>query len=149
VDRRTAREERAARGQHGARCAQVQQRPAGFSLADDLALARHRLLGVGSSARKTPSASADETTPNSIIRRPSDTNSGDGIEALALDGEGLGRSRGGLSTKIHLAVDGRGLLMRFLLNPGQAGDKPQLVPLLDGISVARIGPGRPRCRPGR
>lgn len=70
-----------------------------------------------------------------------------GIEALALDGEGLGRSRGGLSTKIHLAVDGRGLPMRFLLTPGQAGDNPQLVPLLDGITVARIGPGRPRRRP--
>ncbi|MEU4524925.1 IS5 family transposase [Amycolatopsis sp. NPDC024027] len=66
---------------------------------------------------------------------------------LALDGEGLGRSRGGLSTKIHLAVDGRGLPIRILLTPGQAGDNPQLVPLLDGISVARLGPGRPRCRP--
>ncbi|WP_435818457.1 IS5 family transposase, partial [Amycolatopsis keratiniphila] len=43
--------------------------------------------------------------------------------------------------------DGRGLPMRFLLTPGQAGDNPQLVPLLDGITVARIGPGRPRRRP--
>jgi transposase len=40
-----------------------------------------------------------------------------------------------------------GLPIRFLLTPGQAGDNPQLVPLLDGISVARSGPGRPRCRP--
>lgn len=71
----------------------------------------------------------------------------DDIEVLAVDGEGLGRSRGGLSTKIHLAVDGRGLPMRFLITPGQAGDNPQLVPLLDGISVARPGAGRPRCRP--
>lgn len=71
------------------------------------------------------------------------------IEALALDGEGLGRSRGGLSTKIHLAVDGRGLPMRFLITAGQAGDNPQLLPLLDGISVDRIGSGRPRCRPER
>lgn len=28
-----------------------------------------------------------------------------------------------------------------------AGDNPQLVPLLDGIRVARTGPGRPRRRP--
>lgn len=69
------------------------------------------------------------------------------VEALVVDGEGLGRSRGGLSTKIHLVVDGRGLPMRFLLTPGQAGENPQLVPLLDGISVARTGAGRPRCRP--
>ncbi|MFE6923785.1 transposase [Nocardia sp. NPDC057663] len=64
-----------------------------------------------------------------------------------LDGEALGRSRGGLSTKIHLAVDGRGLPMQILLMPGQAGDNPQILPLLDGISVARTGPGRPRIRP--
>ena len=31
------------------------------------------------------------------------------IEALAIDGEALGRSRGGLTSEIHLAVDGRGL----------------------------------------
>ncbi|ONF72914.1 IS5/IS1182 family transposase [Amycolatopsis keratiniphila] len=37
--------------------------------------------------------------------------------------------------------------MRFLLTPGRAGDNPQLVPLLDDISVSRRGPGRPRCRP--
>ncbi|WP_431908089.1 hypothetical protein [Amycolatopsis thermoflava] len=35
----------------------------------------------------------------------------------------------------------------MLLTGGQAGDNPQLLPLLDGIAVARIGPGRPRCRP--
>jgi transposase len=46
-----------------------------------------------------------------------------------------------------LVVDRRGLPMRFLLTPGRAGDNPQLIPLLDGISVARTGAGRPRCRP--
>lgn len=35
----------------------------------------------------------------------------------------------------------------MLLTGGQAGDNPQLVPLLDGLRVARPGPGRPRCRP--
>jgi transposase len=52
-----------------------------------------------------------------------------------------------LSTKVHLAVDGRGLPMRIVLTPGQAGDNPQLLPLLDGIRVARVGSGRPRTRP--
>ncbi|GAB2968316.1 hypothetical protein GCM10017788_61350 [Amycolatopsis acidiphila] len=37
--------------------------------------------------------------------------------------------------------------MRVLLTAGQAGDNPQLLPLLDGVQVARIGPGHPRCRP--
>jgi transposase len=71
------------------------------------------------------------------------------VEALAVEGEGLGRSRGGLTSKIHLAVDGRGLPMSVLVTPGQAGDNPQLLPLLDQVSVRRAGPGRPRSRPRR
>lgn len=37
--------------------------------------------------------------------------------------------------------------MRMILTPGQSGDNPQLVPLLEGIRVARTGRGRPRSRP--
>jgi transposase len=65
----------------------------------------------------------------------------------ATDGEALGRSRGGLTTKIHLAVDRRGRPLSILLTPGQAGDNPQLFNVLDAISVNRPGPGRPRKRP--
>ena len=39
--------------------------------------------------------------------------------------------------------------MAVRLTAGQAGDNPQLLPLLDEISVARLGPGRPRQRPDR
>ena len=46
-------------------------------------------------------------------------------------------------------MDGRGLPISILLTPGQAGDNPQLLPLLDQISVRREGPGRPRKRPDR
>jgi len=59
----------------------------------------------------------------------------------------LRRSRGGLTSKIHLAVDGRGLPLSVIITPGQAGDNPQLLPLLDAIRVPRPGPGRPRKRP--
>ena len=59
------------------------------------------------------------------------------VEALAVEGEGLGRSRGGLTSKIHLAVDGRGLPMSILVTPGQAGDNPELLALL--VSVMRSG----------
>jgi transposase len=71
------------------------------------------------------------------------------VEALAVEGEGLGRSRGGLTSKIHLAVDGRGLPMSILVTPGQAGDNPELLPLLDRVSVRPAGSGRPRQRPRR
>lgn len=37
--------------------------------------------------------------------------------------------------------------MSTILTIGQAGDNPQLVPLLDQVSVARLGPGRARSRP--
>ena len=52
-----------------------------------------------------------------------------------------------LTSKVHLAVDGRGLPMSVVLTPGQAGDNPQLLPLLDAIRVPRLGSGRPRKRP--
>lgn len=46
------------------------------------------------------------------------------VEDLAVEGEGLGRSRGGLTSKIYLAVDGHGRPMSILVTPGQAGDPP-------------------------
>jgi transposase len=63
--------------------------------------------------------------------------------------EALGRSRGGLSTKIHLAADRRCRPVTRILTPGQDGDCPQFIPLLNQIRVARRGKGRPRTRPGR
>lgn len=39
--------------------------------------------------------------------------------------------------------------MSVILTPGQAGDNPQLVPLLEQVAVKRDGPGRPRKRPDR
>ena len=49
----------------------------------------------------------------------------------------IGRSRGGLSTKIHVVVDGSGLPRRFALTPGQASDKAAVPALLDGLEPAR------------
>ncbi|MFJ1874302.1 IS5 family transposase [Streptomyces chartreusis] len=59
----------------------------------------------------------------------------------------LGRSRGGLTTKIHLACDGRGRPLAILLTPGQRHDSICARPLLERIRVPRVGLGRPRCRP--
>ena len=38
--------------------------------------------------------------------------------------QGLGRSRGGFTTKIHLRVNGAGLPMRSDITPGQTSDYP-------------------------
>jgi transposase len=59
----------------------------------------------------------------------------------------LGRSRGGLSTKIHQLVDGAGRPLVVALTAGQAGDSPMLKWLLAGLAIDRLGPGRPRTRP--
>jgi len=60
----------------------------------------------------------------------------------------VGRSRGGLSTKIHQLVDGRGRPLVIALTAGQAADSRMLKFLLADLAVARVGPGRPRTRPG-
>ncbi|WP_157017403.1 IS5 family transposase [Cryptosporangium arvum] len=61
---------------------------------------------------------------------------------------GLGRSRGGLSTKIHLATEGGQRPLSLLITAGQAGDAPQFQPVIDAIRVAGRA-GRPRTRPAR
>jgi transposase len=61
---------------------------------------------------------------------------------------GFGRSRGGLSTKIHHLVDGHGLPLVIAVTAGQAGDAPAALPLLDQLRVTRPV-GRPRTRPDR
>lgn len=58
----------------------------------------------------------------------------------------LGRSRGGLTGKVHLSADRRCRPLSFVLTPGQAADSPQFTAVLAGIKVR--GPvGRPRTRP--
>ncbi|MFB8069950.1 IS5 family transposase [Streptomyces californicus] len=61
--------------------------------------------------------------------------------------EGLGRSRGGLTCKIHLAGEGGCRPMAFLLTPGQWGDAPQMIEVLKRIRVPRPQGGHPRTRP--
>jgi transposase len=62
---------------------------------------------------------------------------------------GLGRSRGGLTTKIHLCVEQGQKPLSFVITAGQCGDSPQFVPILEAIHVPRLGPGRARKRPVR
>ncbi|MER6805899.1 IS5 family transposase [Streptomyces sp. NPDC000678] len=63
------------------------------------------------------------------------------------DDHALGRSRGGLTAKIHLACDGKGRPLAVLVTPGRRHDSICARPLLERIRVPRAGLGRPRCRP--
>ena len=59
--------------------------------------------------------------------------------------QALGKSRGGLTTKLHLLGDGRGRELSKQVTPGQAADTRELVTLVDTVSVPRPG-GRGRHR---
>jgi transposase len=62
---------------------------------------------------------------------------------------GLGRSRGGLTSKFHLACEQGQKPLAIIVTAGQRGDSPQFTVVLDAIRVPRPGGGRPRTRPDR
>ncbi|MFB7115537.1 IS5 family transposase [Streptomyces sp. NPDC056291] len=64
-------------------------------------------------------------------------------------GVGVGRSRGGLTTNLHLAAEQGQKPMSIVVTAGQRGDSPQFEPVLDKVRVPCMGPGRPRTRPDR
>ncbi|MFI1330988.1 IS5 family transposase [Streptomyces sp. NPDC020845] len=71
-----------------------------------------------------------------------------GVAAEPAD-HALGRSRGGLTTKIHLAVEQGQKPLSVVITAGQRGDSPQFEPVLEAIRAPRLTPGRPRNRPER
>ena len=54
------------------------------------------------------------------------------------EGQALGRSRGGFSTKIHVTVDGLGNPLRLRLTAGQDSDIGQAMALADGLDFDRM-----------
>ena len=61
----------------------------------------------------------------------------------------MGRSRGGLTSKIHLLADPACRPLARVTSAGQRHDSLAFVALMDRLKVARRGRGRPRTRPGR
>ncbi|WP_374201542.1 transposase [Actinocorallia sp. API 0066] len=64
-----------------------------------------------------------------------------------LSRQGIGRSRGGLTSKTHLVVEGRGLPMAVLVTGGNVNDSTVFETLMARIRVRRPDGGRPRTRP--
>jgi Transposase DDE domain. len=52
--------------------------------------------------------------------------------------EAMGKSRGGLSTKIHAAVDALGNPVRLLLTAGQTSEYTQAEALIEGFAAGYI-----------
>lgn len=69
--------------------------------------------------------------------------------AVEPDDHGLGRSRGGPTTKLHRAVEQRQKPMSIVKTPGHRGDSPQFEAVPEGIRVPRLGLDPPRTRPRR
>lgn len=52
--------------------------------------------------------------------------------------QALGRSQGGFSTKIHIAVDALGNPLRFILSQGQSHESPYAIDLIDGFHAEAV-----------
>ena len=61
----------------------------------------------------------------------------------------IGRSRGGLTCKVHLVADGLGRPLSWMLTGGNVNDTTMMAATLDAVRVPRAGAGRPRTRPDR
>jgi hypothetical protein len=61
--------------------------------------------------------------------------------------QGIGRSRAGLTSKLHLLAEGHNRSLVTRITAGQAADAKELVALVDAVSVGRpAGRDRPRNR---
>ena len=113
------------------------------------AVTRPRAL-TGQSAPTRPSPAPTSTRPEPATHRQPMTPQGAASNDNNPGGrEALGRSRGGLTTKIHLVADRRCRPIARLASPGQHGDSPRLIPLMNAVRIRRRGRGRPRTRPAR
>ena len=61
-----------------------------------------------------------------------------GAKDSCAEAEAMGRSRGGFSTKIHVACDGLGKPVRIILTPGQNHDVTQASALIKGSDAEKI-----------
>lgn len=92
--------------------------------------------------------SIDSTTSRAHIHAAGARKDSFGRVAGEPDHHALGRSRGGWGTKTHLVVDQDQGVLAFELTPGQGGDSPEMIPVLEAIAVADDH-GRVRRRPDR
>ena len=67
-----------------------------------------------------------------------------GLAPSGGEGEALGRSQGGFSTKLHLRAEGNGRPITAVLTGGERHEQIALERLLDQGTIRRSGRGRPR-----
>src|SRR6516164_7506986 len=96
--------------------------------------------GVGTNlphlARSRPGMAA--ARQHSRSRPPRCSGRKKGAADIGQEGQALGRSRGGFSTKLHVAVNGLGLPVELQLTPGQQSDFTQAEALLERYQPAVV-----------
>lgn len=95
-------------------------------------------------ARAHQHAAGARRQPQLQVEPPGGVDGAGGIEP---DDHALGRSRGGWTTKLHLACEQGRKVLSVVVTGGQRGDSPQFATVLDRIRIPRAGVGRPRSRP--
>lgn len=107
-------------------------------------------MGARASNQRSANASGTGDTTFSIISTGGASHTGsEGREphceatktVAGIRSPALGRSRGGLTSKIHPACDGSGRPLAFVLTGGNANDCTQCTAVMDAIRVPRTGPG--------
>ncbi|MEU2391382.1 transposase [Streptomyces sp. NPDC007369] len=95
----------------------------------------HRVSGPPARRWRGEKGELQKEPPGGVFFRPAD--------------HGPGRSRGGLTGKIHLAVEQGLKPLSVVITARQRGDSPQFEPVLEAIRGPRMGLGRPRKQPDR
>jgi hypothetical protein len=92
-----------------------------WTVSVDSTIARPHQHAVGARKTTTGAGPNHENLPADVWSEPED--------------QALGRSRGWWTTRTHLAVDADGRPLAIRVGPGQGGDNPQLLAVLDEIAV--------------
>ena len=88
--------------------------------------------GMGAHLRGSGVGQEEPVPDDRLDHRAGSSASGHGPQKGGSEDAALGRSRGGLSTKIHLLADEDGLPLEFRITAGQAGEYAPAGQLLEG-----------------
>ncbi|MER6575267.1 IS5 family transposase [Nonomuraea sp. NPDC001023] len=110
---------------------------------------RRRSRTTPSARSSSPSASTPPSpAPTSTPPAPVERHDGETIDTRQSPiRQALGRSRGGLTTKLHLLVKARGLPLVFHLTGGNVVDRTAFPDVMARLRIRRSRAGRPHTRP--
>lgn len=106
-------------------------------------------IGTSPSMARSTALTSTRQTPVVLTRTQGATSNYKNLDDQECEpaGHGIGRSRGGLTTKIHHAVDGRGRPLAVVVTGGQRHDGVILPQVLADIRVPRASRGCARTCP--